>query len=95
MVFRHVSLCFLGENNFGIASFTINPIYDTPSVLKEYAQKYEMTHPNWNLLTGEQEEIYKLANEGFNLYVGEFLRVMFYVQGNFPSKYQLNQFSRF
>jgi len=62
---------FLGENNFGIASFTINPIYDTPSVLKEYAQKYEMTHPNWNLLTGEQEEIYKLANEGFNLYVGE------------------------
>ena len=42
---------FLGENNFGIASFTINPIYDTPSVLKEYAQKYEMTHPNWNLLT--------------------------------------------
>ncbi len=30
-----------------------------------------MTHPNWNLLTGDQQDIFKLANEGFNLYVGE------------------------
>lgn len=54
--------------NFGVASFTINPEHDTPEVLKEYAQKFGITNPNWHLLTGNQVEIYKLANEGFNLY---------------------------
>lgn len=62
---------FLKEDDFGIASFTIDPVVDTPEVLKAYATLYEMTHPNWQLLTGEKEAIYKLANEGFNLYVGE------------------------
>lgn len=54
--------------NFGVASFTITPDIDTPEVLKAYAQNYGITNPNWHLLTGEEEAIYKLANEGFNLY---------------------------
>lgn len=62
---------FNGLENFGVASFTINPEYDTPEVLKEYAQKYGITNPNWHLLTGSQEDIHKLANEGFNLYTAE------------------------
>ncbi|XLS29822.1 SCO family protein [Flavobacteriaceae bacterium M23B6Z8] len=61
---------FYGNPNFGIASFTINPDYDTPEVLKEYAAKYKITNPSWHLLTGELTDVYKLANEGFNLYVG-------------------------
>lgn len=62
---------FFGNPNFGIASFTINPEYDTPEVLKEYAEKYKITNPNWHLLTGDLNTIYQLANEGFNLYVGK------------------------
>ena len=62
---------FDGIENFGVASFTINPVYDTPDVLKTYAQKYGITNPNWHLMTGEQNAIYKLANEGFNLYTAE------------------------
>ena len=54
--------------NFGVASFTINPDYDTPEILKTYATTYGITNPNWHLMTGNQEAIYKLANEGFNLY---------------------------
>ncbi|MBT8281864.1 MAG: SCO family protein [Muriicola sp.] len=54
--------------NFGIASFTINPDYDTPMVLKEYAEKYGITDMDWNLLTGDSEEVMKLANEGFNIF---------------------------
>ena len=57
--------------NFGVASFTINPNYDTPEVLKNYAEHYKVTNPNWHLLTGSQEEIYKLANEGFYIYTAE------------------------
>jgi len=62
---------FFGNPNLGIASFSIDPAKDTPSVLKEYAKKYKITNPNWHLLTGDKDEIYKLANQGFNLYVGE------------------------
>lgn len=62
---------FFGNPNLGIASLTIDPIKDTPEVLKEYAIQYKITNPNWNLLTGNKETIYKFANNGFNLYVGE------------------------
>ncbi|WP_340200384.1 SCO family protein [Ascidiimonas sp. W6] len=62
---------FYGNPKFGIASFTINPAHDTPEVLKKYADKYKISNSSWHLLTGDLGEIYKLANEGFNLYVGE------------------------
>ena len=42
---------FKGFNDFGVASFTINPSHDTPEVLKAYAEKYGVTNPNWNLMT--------------------------------------------
>jgi protein SCO1/2 len=62
---------FLGNPNVAIASFSIDPEYDTSAILKEYAQNKGITKPQWHLLTGEKEKIFKLANEGFNLYVGE------------------------
>ena len=62
---------FAGNDNFGIASFSIDPAHDTPQVLQEYAERTGITHPNWHLLTGEREEIYDLANSGFNIYAGE------------------------
>ncbi len=62
---------FFGNPKLGIASFSIDPATDTPEILKNYAIQYEITNPNWNLLTGDKEAIYELANKGFNLYVGE------------------------
>lgn len=62
---------FAGNPKVGIASFSIDPERDTPAILKEYAKNKGITKPQWHLLTGEKEEIFKLANEGFNLYVGE------------------------
>lgn len=61
---------FLGNPKVGIASFTIDPNRDTPEVLKEYAANNGISKPQWHLLTGEKEDIFKLANEGFKLYVG-------------------------
>lgn len=57
--------------DFGVASFTINPDYDTQEVLKSYAIQYGITNSNWHLLTGDKDTIYKLSNEGFNLYTAE------------------------
>lgn len=62
---------FIGNPNVGMASFTIDPTHDTPEVLKEYAQNMGINKPQWHLLTGDKEAIFKLANEGFKLYVGE------------------------
>lgn len=62
---------FYGNMEFGIASFTINPEHDTPEVLKEHAEELGVKHPHWNFLTGDQDKIYELANNGFNIYVQE------------------------
>ncbi len=62
---------FYGNPNLGIASFSIDPEYDTPEVLQDYAESYQITNPNWHLLTGDKARIFELANNGFNLYVGE------------------------
>ncbi len=62
---------FTAYNDFGVASFTINPDHDTPVVLKKYAERYGVINPNWHLLTGDQEEIYNLANEGFYIYTAQ------------------------
>lgn len=66
---------FKEDVNFGIASFTIDPAYDTPEILKQYAEGYGATHPNWNFLTGEKAAIHKLSNEGFKIYANENMQV--------------------
>ncbi|WP_159800996.1 SCO family protein [Flavobacterium sp. MK4S-17] len=62
---------FYGNPEFGIASITINPEYDTPQVLKEHAELLGVKHYNWHFLTGDKDYIYSLAQKGFNLYAGE------------------------
>lgn len=62
---------FKEDENFGAASFSINPRYDTPQVLKEYAEKYGITDLDWHLMTGDQETVYDLANGGFNIFAAE------------------------
>ncbi|WGK65554.1 SCO family protein [Croceiramulus getboli] len=62
-----LSNTFKAQPNFAIASFTIDPNYDTPEVLQQYAEDYGVTHPNWHFLTGEREALFELANNGFNL----------------------------
>ncbi len=57
--------------DFGVASFTINPEFDTPSVLKAYAEKYGIVNLDWHLLTGNMDAIYELANKGFYIYAKE------------------------
>ena len=59
---------FESNNDFGIASFTIDPDHDTPSVLKKYAEGYVGNSTHWNFLTGPKTSVYELANTGFNIF---------------------------
>lgn len=61
---------FKFENNFGVASFTIDSATDTPEVLKEHAAEIGAVSKNWNFLTGNQDDIFSVAKK-FNMYVGK------------------------
>ena len=56
------------RDDFGIASFTIDPDHDTPSRLKKYAEGYVDKPGTWNFLTGRKQDVYNLANSGFNIF---------------------------
>ncbi|APQ17848.1 SCO family protein [Maribacter hydrothermalis] len=62
---------FKNNKDFGIASFSITPDFDTPQVLREYVKKYKIQGSNWNLFTGDKEGVYDLANAGFNIFAAE------------------------
>ncbi len=62
---------FFGNPNFGIASISINPEYDTTEVLKNHAKELGATADNWHFLTGDKKYIFDISNKGFNLYTGE------------------------
>lgn len=62
---------FENEEDFAIASFSITPKFDIPEVLRGYQEKYNIQEGNWNLMTGDQEAIYDLANAGFNIFAAE------------------------
>ena len=65
---KQIETRFGSRTDFGIASFTIDPEQDTPSVLKEYAEGYDVFSQNWHFLTGDKKKVYKLANQGFNIF---------------------------
>ena len=59
---------FKDDADFAIASFSINPSKDTPSVLRKYRDDHIIKMKNWQMLTGNREAIMALSNKGFNLY---------------------------
>ena len=65
---KRLDMAFGLRDDFGIASFSIDPEHDTPTVLKKYASLYEIQSPNWHFLTGEKPKIFDLANTGFNIF---------------------------
>jgi len=50
-----------------LISFSVDPEYDTPKVLSEYAQKFGADKEKWLFLTGNKSVIYDLANQGFRV----------------------------
>ena len=61
---------FGNRQDFGIASFTIDPEHDKPHVLKKYAEAYGVKSQNWHFLTDKKSKVYELANLGFSIFAG-------------------------
>jgi len=58
---------FIRDDRIMFVSFSIDPERDSVPKLKEYAEKYGVIPGKWNLLTGNKDEIYDLARNGFKI----------------------------
>lgn len=56
---------FANDSSVLIISHSVTPLYDNTAVLKKYADDKNITSPNWHLVTGDKDNIYKLAREGY------------------------------
>jgi hypothetical protein len=54
-----------------LISITVDPEYDIPQVLHEYAEGAGADPEHWKFLTGQRDAIWQLSKDGFKLPVGE------------------------
>lgn len=64
---ERVNDMFRDEPKVQIMSISIDPEYDTPEILKEYAERHNAIPGKWNFLSGPKVETYQLAKCGFVL----------------------------
>ncbi len=53
------------DDSIRFVSITVDATTDTPEKLRKYADHYQADAERWLFLTGEAEEIRRIANEGF------------------------------
>jgi len=56
---------FKDDPHFQMASFSVDPERDSSKRLAFYATQFGINGANWNLLTGDKKEIYRLARKSF------------------------------
>ncbi|MDW8349636.1 MAG: SCO family protein [Verrucomicrobiae bacterium] len=50
-----------------LVTFTVDPEYDTPEVLKRYSQSLKADPSLWHFLTGAKDEVFRVAEKDFLL----------------------------
>jgi protein SCO1/2 len=61
-----------GLEDVQIVSFSVDPEFDNPAVLKKYGESFQADFDNWSFLTGyDQETIESLAKDSFKLLVSK------------------------
>lgn len=61
---------FKDRSDLKFVSFTVDPEYDTPSVLSKYADMFGADKNRWYFLSGDKAKLYELIIDGFQLAVG-------------------------
>jgi protein SCO1 len=54
-----------------LLSHTVDPRFDTPSVLKKFGQKYDANFSQWKFLTGDKAKLYQMILKGYYLPVSD------------------------
>ena len=63
--FKIVANAFNKDSSVVMLSYSVTPWIDKPYVLKKYIQKNGITNLNWQFLTCNKTEIYKLARQSY------------------------------
>ncbi len=62
---ERVAAKYANNPNVLIISHSVNPEYDTPAVLKEYANMHHAVSGKWFFVTGDKKQIYDLARTSY------------------------------
>lgn len=49
------------EKDLALVSITLDPQHDTPAVLRQYGERWRAQWPAWRFLTGEEDQVQRLA----------------------------------
>jgi len=63
---KKVQLLYSNEKDVVISSFSVDPERDSATQLKKFAERMDIKN-NWQLITGDKKEIYKLARNSFKV----------------------------
>ena len=55
------------RDDLRLVSFSVDPVWDTPKVLTDYAHTFGADQGRWLFLTGDRKQIYHLTIDGFRL----------------------------
>ncbi|MGD0058018.1 MAG: SCO family protein [Verrucomicrobiia bacterium] len=55
------------RDDLRLVSFSVDPDWDTPKVLTEYARSFGADRSHWSFLTGDKKQVYHLSIDGFRL----------------------------
>lgn len=58
---------FADDPDVRLVTFTVDPEYDTPEVLREYARRYHADPDRWLFLTGKEADVDRLLSQGFHV----------------------------
>lgn len=68
---RQVQQRLPADSEVTLVSLTVDPDYDSPSVLERYAKRFDADFSEWHFLTGSKDAIYDLAVGSLKLGVEE------------------------
>lgn len=64
---KEVVSAYTDNEEFGMISFTVDPVHDTPEKLKTYARARALPTHRWHLVTGNKTDLYRFARKGLML----------------------------
>lgn len=62
---KTLSNAFAGDDDVLFISHSVTPYDDNVDVLKRYATIKHISNPNWHLVTGDKQQIYRIARSGY------------------------------
>ena len=65
---KHLLVSFLDEDNLQFISFSVDPLNDSNSVIKEYVYSGYLNYKNWYFLQTDTLSISPLLEDGFKLF---------------------------